>query len=144
MQLQTFLGIIDATHNLTLATVNATANNPALAGPTLVTVGPEGTGLRGRTGGSPGGLGGGGPRGPGRPPPWGPPPQFEAFGCSADGFTMTGKLNKQGFHAAVSMAGYDQGLFSFVGCRCDPGYDNIYLIGETGVLADSVSKVNSS
>ena len=133
VQLQSFLGIIDATKNLTLATLNATANTPALEGSPV-------SGMIGSSEGSPGGPGGVGPGGPGGggpgrdgPPPRGPPPQFEAFGCSDEGFKATSNLMKQGFSTAVTTMGYDESLFSFVGCRCDAGYDNIYTISETGV-----------
>ena len=158
MQLQNFLGIIDATKNLTLATLNVTANTPALQGPPELGQigsiegspggpggggpgGPGGGGPGGPGGGGPGGPGGGGPGGPGGgwpgrsgPPPRGPPPLFEAFGCSGEGFKRTSNLMKQGFSTAVTTMGYDASLFSFVGCRCNAGYDNIYTIGETGVL----------
>lgn len=70
----------------------------------------------------------------GRPPPRGPPPNFEAFGCSDDGFKVTGQLLKQGFSTAVPQMGYDEGLFSYVGCRCNDGYDNIYSIDSTGLF----------
>ena len=32
-------------------------------------------------------------------------------------------------HASL---GYDFGLFSFVGCRCDAGYDNMYTVDVQG------------
>ena len=135
VQLHTFLGIIDATKNLTLATLNATANTPALEGPPVL-------GLTASIGGGPGGPGGGGPEGPGGggpgrsgPPFRGPPPQFEALGCSDQGFRSTSDLMNQGFNRAVATTGYDESLFSFVGCRCDAGYNNIYTIGETGVVS---------
>ena len=130
MQLQNFLEIIDATHNLTLATINATANNPTLAAGT-----PRvGLGSRGPGPGPVGPGGSGGPGGPGGPPPRGPPPNFEAFGCSDEGFKLTGQLMQQGFSTAVPQMGYNEGLFSFVGCRCDAGYDNVYSIDSSGVL----------
>ena len=154
MQLQTFLGIIDATKNLTLATLNATANTPAMEGPRVSGLtasieggpgGPGGGGPGGPGGGGPWGPGGGGPGGPGGggpgrggQPPRGPPPHFEAFGCSDEGFKTTSNLMKQGFSTAVTTTGYDESLFSFVGCRCAVGYDNIYTIGATGVVSPLV------
>lgn len=126
LQLQTFLGIINATQNLTLATLNVTANSPALVGPRV-------PGLTDSSRGRPGPPRGGGSGG-GLPGPRGPPPRFEAVGCSDDGFRTTGQLKKQGLSAAVSVMGYDEGLFSFVGCRCNAGYDNVYTISKTGML----------
>ena len=143
MQLQNFLGIIDATKNLTLATLNATANTPALKDPPVPGLigsiegspdGPGEGGPGGPNGVDPGGSGGGGPAW-GAPPPRGTPPQFEAFGCSGGGFKSTSNLMKQGFSTAVTTMGYDESLFSFVGCRCNAGYDNIYTISETGVVS---------
>lgn len=101
--------------------MNATANTPALAAG--ASTGPMQP---------PGGAGPGGPGGSGGPPPRAPPANFEAFGCSDEGFKVTGKLMKQGFSTAVPEMGYDERLFSFVGCRCNAGYDNVYTIGPTG------------
>ena len=127
VQLQTFLGIINATQNLTLAMLNVTANSPALVGPRV-------PGLTDSIRGRPGSPSRGGGPGGGPPGPRGPPPRFEAIGCSDDRFRTTGQLKKQGLSAAVSVMGYDEGLFSFVGCRCNAGYDNVYTISKTGVL----------
>jgi len=32
----------------------------------------------------------------------------------------------------VGALGYDFGLFSYAGCRCNAGYDNIYTVDDTG------------
>ena len=51
-----------------------------------------------------------------------------------------GQLPSQGLSTADSAMGYDEDLFSFVGCRCIAGYDNVYTISETGALLNSCSK----
>ena len=114
VQLQTFLGILTETHSLTLATANVTAGAPALLGLP--------------------------PRGPGPPPKFGPdaegppmsPGAFEAMSCSVDSLGASGGLVNQGLSSAVIHMGYDYSLFSYVGCRCNAGYDNVYSLNATG------------
>ncbi len=118
LQLKTFLGILTDTHNLTLATANATADVLSLVG-----LQPNGPGLS--------------RAGPNSPRPIGPPQSpraFEAFGCSGGGYLMTGGLVNQGLSTAVTQAGYDNSLFSYAGCRCNAGYDNVYNLSDTGRL----------
>ena len=109
VQLQTFLGILTDTHSLTLATANVTAGAPALLGlPPSPNSGPDAEG-----------------------PPMSPG-VFEAMSCSVDSLGMTGGLVNQGLSSAVIHMGYDYSLFSYVGCRCNAGYDNVYSLNATG------------
>ncbi len=50
---------------------------------------------------------------------------------SADAATQITSVTTNGvfIDGAVS---YDFGLFSYVGCRCDAGYDNMYNVDSTG------------
>jgi len=62
-----------------------------------------------------------------------PPPSIsEAMGCSEGPPGMTGGLVSQGLSPAVLHTGYDNSIFSYVGCRCNAGYDNIYTLNNTG------------
>ena len=56
----------------------------------------------------------------------------EAMGCSEGPPGMTGGLVSQGLSPAVLHTGYDNSIFSYVGCRCNAGYDNIYTLNNTG------------
>ena len=45
-----------------------------------------------------------------------------------------------GFATAVGTVTYDFALFSYVGCRCNPGYDNIYSVDDAGKHSTTVAK----
>ena len=104
MQLRTFLGILADTRNLTLATANATAYNPASR------------------------------RSPGStsPPRSRSTPLPPSTGCSRQGPDTTDDPTEQALGSAVGQSAYDKGLFSYVGCRCNRGFDNVYTLAETG------------
>ena len=143
LQVKAFLSIISDTHNLTLAAANATTPLPNLTGLPSTTRRARGSGANGPGPNGPGpngpGPNGPGPNGPGPiphgpgPGPPGPPPgSFDAVGCSDAGYKVTGELINQGLSTAVAQLSYDNSLFSYVGCRCAPGYDNVYSVDATG------------
>ena len=91
--------------------------------------------VSGGGGGGPGGGGGGGPGGgPGGLPPGGlPPPEpIPTQGCSSNGVRDTGAMPGPGLGNPQDQIDYDDSFFSFVGCRCNSGYDNVYTIDTTG------------
>ncbi len=61
-----------------------------------------------------------------------PPGASEAMGCSESSSGVTGNLVSPGLSPAVLNTGYDNSIFSYVGCRCNAGYDNIYTLNDTG------------
>lgn len=132
VQVQTFVNVISATRNLTQALSNASADLFVTEGLFPMASHPRGSGpgRPGPRGNRPIGPNSPGPNGPG---PGGPPPgMFAAEGCSEGGFKLTGKLANQGLNTAVPQLSYDNALFSYVGCRCAAGYDNVYNLEPSG------------
>ena len=117
MQLQIFLGILSDTGNLTLATANVTATTAMLKGPP-----PGVTDPYAHVGPDPNN----------QSVDATPPGTSKAIGCSEGSPRMTGSLVSQGLSQAVMNTGYDNSIFSYVGCRCNAGYDNIYTLNDTG------------
>ena len=50
-------------------------------------------------------------------------------GDTASTSQTSGQGNPSALHASLD---YDNGLFSFVGCRCDAEYDNMYAVDDQG------------
>lgn len=120
MQLQIFLGILADTHNLTLATLNVSSSVPPVSPerpPEGPPEGPEGA-----------------PEGPKGPPEGSGvvPGPFEAVGCNEGVLGQAGNAASRGLATATPQMGYDISLFSYVGCRCNAGYDNVYTLTDTG------------
>ncbi len=117
MQLQAFLGILSDTGNLTLATTNVTGTTAMLTGSApgvadpFANVGsvPSSQYVDGTPSGT-----------------------SEATGCSDSSSGITGSLISQGLSPSVLTTGYDNSIFSYVGCRCNAGYNNIYTLKDTG------------
>ncbi len=112
MQLQTFLGILSDTGNLTLATTNVTGTTATLTGASPGVADPSAHVV---------------------PAPNSQYVTSEATtGCSESSSGITESLVSQGLSPAVLTTGYDNSIFSYVGCRCNAGYDNIYTLNSTG------------
>ncbi len=117
MQLQTFLGILSDTGNLTLATTNVTGTSATLTGASPGVAYPSANVASVPNSQCVGATAAG---------------ASEAMGCSDSSSGVTGSLVSQGLSSAVLTTGYDNSIFSYVGCRCNAGYDNIYSLNDTG------------
>lgn len=53
-------------------------------------------------------------------------------GCPADGFQDMGATPGPGLGRPPSQVDIDDSFYSFVGCRCEAGYDNVYTVDNAG------------
>ena len=60
-------------------------------------------------------------------------PPSSSNDCSRDGATLdVSQLNDGGLGRDDVFMDWDMGLFSFAGCRCTAGYDNVYYLDAGG------------
>lgn len=63
----------------------------------------------------------------------GRPDPLPAQGCPVDGFQELGIPPSPSLGREQNQIDYDDSFYSFVGCRCEPGYDNVYTVDATGM-----------